>query len=363
MFGKSRRQESIHKENKLWVEATCQRSKLGVLRNDGSQARGFDGGLYHRFKTHAGIQHEMVEAVIGPVAIVKTANIRGATLVSFQNFLFGVFGVIGKILLEPLHLTLHGSMHEDMKDTGSGEQGACRPTSDNDAMAGFHLLLEIIAHELDHAFGVKEFRVGSGGQPLNGAMPEGFAEAVIPGVEALVTAFSELFGNACFFGYLIHQALIDKFPLQIMRKMMSKGRSLTAVLAFHCNDSNHRVLPLCVWNRSTGWSSRPECNSVPKLDHRGAGTTFRLPGLADGSHMRMALQHRAKRAPQNAHPRTMYDADARQSGKIGAVEELFYFICGLVHGAANQIDFRAQVIRIAGHRYVQAATARCFKRV
>src|SRR5262249_3229436 len=149
--------------------------------------------LHHGIEAHAGVQHEVIKTVIGPFAIVETAHIRGTPSVGCQNFLLGFFRMLRKVLREPFQFALHGSMHKDVENSWSSKQGAGGSASDDHTVARLHLLLQVVADELNHARRVEEFRIDWGGQPLNRSVPESLAKTVIPGIKALVTALRELF--------------------------------------------------------------------------------------------------------------------------------------------------------------------------
>src|SRR5579863_5690361 len=63
--------------------------------------------------------------------------------------------------------------------------------------------------------------------------------------------------------------------------------------------------------------------------------------------MRMLLQHLAQRFAQDAHAAAVHDADARQAGEEGAVDETFDFAAGLVDGLADDVDLAGRVRALA----------------
>ncbi len=70
----------------------------------------------------------------------------------------------------------------------------------------------------------------------------------------------------------------------------------------------------------------------------------------------MVLEPGAESAAEDAHAGSVDDANAGQAGEVGAVEEFFDFVLGLVGGAADDVDLTAHDIRL-GNGNSDAGTA------
>ena len=79
--------------------------------------------------------------------------------------------------------------------------------------------------------------------------------------------------------------------------------------------------------------------SDSQLDYRCAASAFVLRGLGHGDYVRVLLQELAEGFAEDAHAAAVNDADARESGEEGAVDELFDLGGGFVDVAANDVDF------------------------
>src|ERR1700719_755947 len=88
----------------------------------GGEAGGVGGGVDHGIHDHARNDPELVTAAVGAVHLVEAAHVGGPAAVGFEDFLFGVLGVFGEVLLEPLELSFAGGVYEDVEGAGnSGE--------------------------------------------------------------------------------------------------------------------------------------------------------------------------------------------------------------------------------------------------
>ena len=74
----------------------------------------------------------------------------------------------------------------------------------------------------------------------------------------------------------------------------------------------------------------------------------------------MLLQELAEGFAEDAHAAAVDDADARESGEEGAVDELFDFAGGVVDCVADDVDFAGDVGAFAFERDRNAAGARGF---
>src|SRR5664279_3546836 len=80
---------------------------------------------------------------------------------------------------------------------------------------------------------------------------------------------------------------------------------------------------------------------LAKFDEGGALAAFVLGGFGDGGYVRMRLEEVANAATQDAGAVTVNNADARESGKEGAVKILLELFGGFIDGTADEIDLHA----------------------
>ena len=80
--------------------------------------------------------------------------------------------------------------------------------------------------------------VGAG---LRSTLPcqKSFADAVVPGVEALIATGDGGGRYFCRLRDLIHQALIDEPPTQTIRQLVRELGTPAAILPLHRNDPDH----------------------------------------------------------------------------------------------------------------------------
>src|SRR5215472_14016772 len=83
--------------------------------------------------------------------------------------------------------------------------------------------------------------------------------------------------------------------------------------------------------------------SDPQLHHRGSAAAFVLRRFGDRGDVGVLLEHLPQGLAQDAHAAAVDDADARESGEKGAVDELFDFARGVVDGLSNDIDLGGNV--------------------
>jgi len=89
-----------------------------------------------------------------------------------------------------------------------------------------------------------------------------------------------------------------------------------------------------------------------QLDYRRATAAFVLGRFDDRFDVRVLLQILTQRFAENSHTAAMNDTDSRHPSKESAVDELLYFSCGVVHGAADHVDLRGHtlVLTLQGNR-------------
>ena len=83
---------------------------------------------------------------------------------------------------------------------------------------------------------------------------------------------------------------------------------------------------------------------LPQLNNRCALATFVLGGFSDIGYVGMGLEEFANTAAEDAGAVAVDDADARQAGEEGAVKIRLQLLRGLVDGAADEVDLRAQFV-------------------
>ena len=84
---------------------------------------------------------------------------------------------------------------------------------------------------------------------------------------------------------------------------------------------------------------------MAQLDDGRALAAFVVGRLGDGDDVRVLAQEVAQRAAQHAHADAVDDADARQAGEEGALDEALDFGLGFVGGAADDVDLGADECR------------------
>src|ERR1700760_1686689 len=90
--------------------------KLSSFGNRSCKSGCFDSSFYHCVKAHTGVQHEVIEAVVGPLPVIEATYICSAPPVGRLNFLLSLIGLLRKVFSKPRYFALHGSMHKDVKD-------------------------------------------------------------------------------------------------------------------------------------------------------------------------------------------------------------------------------------------------------
>jgi hypothetical protein len=75
-------------------------------------------------------------------------------------------------------------------------------------------------------------------------MPEGLADAVIPGIEPLIAAGDRRRRHSGALCDFIDETLIDEPPAKALCKMVREVRAAATIFTFHGDDSNHGDLPL-----------------------------------------------------------------------------------------------------------------------
>jgi hypothetical protein len=71
-----------------------------------------------------------------------------------------------------------------------------------------------------------------------------------------------------------------------------------------------------------------------------------LGGFGDGGYVGVGLEELADAAAEDACAVAVDDADAIEAGEEGAVKILFQLSGGLVHGASDEVDLRAQLVGV-----------------
>jgi len=80
------------------------------------------------------------------------------------------------------------------------------------------------------------------------------------------------------------------------------------------------------------------CGLSAEFDFSGALAALVVWGFGDGGDVGVVAEELAEGAAEDAHAGAVDDADARQAGEEGAVEEAGDFVFGLVGGAADDVD-------------------------
>ena len=103
---------------------------------------------------------------------------------------------------------------------------------------------------------------------------------------------------------------------------------------------------------------------LPQFDFGGALAALVLRRFGDAGDVRMIAEIFAEGAAKDAHAGAVNDADARETGEEGAVEEAFDLVVGLVGGAADDVDLGGHVVGVVvgGGDGDASAFARGFER-
>ena len=98
---------------------------------------------------------------------------------------------------------------------------------------------------------------------------------------------------------------------------------------------------------------------MAQFDDGRALAAFVVGRLGDGDDVRVLAQEVSEGAAEHAHADAVDDADAREAGEEGALDEALDFGLGFVGGAADDVDLRAEgvVVAVTGGEGDAAATA------
>src|SRR5665213_4027698 len=79
------------------------------------QRRGLNGGADHRVESHAGIQHQVVDAIVVPYRAIEMLDILRAPLIGCRQFPLRQVGFARKSLLKPADLARCRGIDKDME--------------------------------------------------------------------------------------------------------------------------------------------------------------------------------------------------------------------------------------------------------
>ena len=97
--------------------------------------------------------------------------------------------------------------------------------------------------------------------------------------------------------------------------------------------------------------------SDSQLHHSRSAAAFIVWRLCHCGYVRVLLEHLAEGFAEDAHAAAVDDADAREAGEEGAVDESFDFAAGLVDGLSDDVDFHGDVGAFVGEGDGDAAGA------
>ena len=101
--------------------------------------------------------------------------------------------------------------------------------------------LDLLPNQRQHALGIEDLFFAQAGHGIGRVVPEDFAVAVVPGVEALVELRGQFGRNAGSFGGGGDQLGVQQLPAQAAGQIVGKLAAARAVLALDGNDSDGRM--------------------------------------------------------------------------------------------------------------------------
>ena len=106
------------------------------------------------------------------------------------------------------------------------------------------------------------------------------------------------------------------------------------------------MMEMRVWREDMAHPFVVEWKLLSQFNFGGALAALVLRWFGDGGDVGMAAEVFAQGAAEDAHASAVDDADAREAGEEGAVEEAFDFGLGFVGGAADDVDLGGHVVGV-----------------